>query len=82
MGENIEVEEKKVDKKDESWSAASLAWELGYIIAVPLVILALIGRYLDNKLGTSPWFLLVGILIAVFVSSYGIYKKFKDIIEK
>lgn len=82
MGENIEVKEKEPDKKDETWSVASLAWELGYVIAVPLVILALLGRYLDKKLETSPWLLLIGILAAIFISSYGIYKKFKDIVEK
>jgi F0F1-type ATP synthase assembly protein I len=76
------VEEKETDKKDKSWSATSLAWELGYIITIPLVVLALLGRYLDKKMGTSPWLLLLGLLIAIFASSYGIYKKSKDIIEK
>jgi F0F1-type ATP synthase assembly protein I len=76
------VEEKESGKNDKSWTAASLAWELGYIITIPLVVLALLGRYLDKKMGTSPWLLLLGLLIAIFTSSYGIYKKSKDIIEK
>lgn len=69
-------------KNDSSWSAVSLAWELGYSIAVPLVIFALIGRLLDKKLGTSPWLLLIGILIAIISSSYIVYKKAIDIMNQ
>lgn len=56
-------------------SAISLAWELGYSIALPLVIFALLGRWLDKKLETSPWLFLLGIFLAVSVSSYLVYKK-------
>jgi F0F1-type ATP synthase assembly protein I len=67
---------------DKSFSALSFAWELGYTIAVPIVVLALLGRFLDKKLGTSPWLLLAGILLSIVVSSYAIYKKTLDIIGK
>ena len=66
----------------EGGSAISLAWELGYTIAVPLVALALLGRFLDKKLGTAPWLLLVGILVSITVSSWLVYKKTLDIIGK
>jgi len=69
-------------KQENSWSAISLAWELGYTIAVPLVALALGGRFLDKKLGTSPWLLLLGILVSIAVSSWLVYKKTLDIIGK
>lgn len=73
---------KKEDKKNEKpWSAVSLAWELGYSIAVPLVGLALVGRFLDKKFESSPWFLLAGILISISVSSYLIYRKTVDILD-
>lgn len=58
-----------------AWSAWSLAWELGYMIAIPIVVLALGGRFLDKKLGTAPWLLLLGVLVSISVSSYLIYKK-------
>ena len=74
---------KEENKKSEKpWSAVSLAWELGYSMAVPLVGLALLGRFLDKKFGTSPWLLLVGILISISISSYLIYKKTVDILDK
>lgn len=74
------MEEKNKDQQ--SWSALSLAWSLGYLIAVPLVILALAGRYLDKKLNTAPWLLLAGILISISISSYMVYKKSIEIITK
>ncbi len=71
------------DKKEEKkWSAVGLAWELGYTIAVPLVVFALGGRWLDKKLGTSPFLLLAGILLSIGLTSWLVYKKTLDIIEK
>lgn len=61
--------------------AIQLAWELGYAIAVPLVLLALGGRFLDKKLDSSPWFLIAGILISIAISSYIVYKKVIKIIK-
>lgn len=74
--------EKEKEKSEKPWSAVSLAWELGYSIAVPLVGLALVGRFLDKKFESSPWFLLIGILISILISSYLIYKKTVDILDK
>lgn len=71
-----------MNKNEKEFSALGLAWELGYTIAVPFVALALLGRYLDKKLGTSPWILLVGILVSIAVSSWAVYKKTLDIIGK
>ena len=73
---------KTMKKEDKQFSAIGLAWELGYTIAVPIVALALLGRFLDKKLGTSPWILLFGILLSVAVSSWAVYKKTLDIIGK
>lgn len=64
------------------WSALSFAWELGYTITVPLVIFALLGRFLDKKLHSSPWILLAGILISVIVSSIAVYFKATKIIQE
>lgn len=63
--------------------ALSYAWQFGYTIAVPLVVLALLGRFLDQKLGTSPWFLLGGILLSIIISSVAVVMKalsiFRDV---
>jgi len=70
------------DDKNKTFSALSLAWELGYSIALPLVIFALLGRWLDKKFATSPWLFLLGIILAVTISSYLVYRKTMEIIKK
>jgi len=54
--------------------AVSFAWQLGFFIVIPLVICILIGFWLDNKLHTSPFFLLVGIIISLIFTAYDTYK--------
>ena len=55
----------------------SLAFELGFIIALPIVALGLGGKWLDAKQGTEPLFTLLGILLAIISTSVWIYRKFK-----
>jgi len=76
----MENNEKEVSK-NETWSALGFAWNLGYSIAVPLVLLALGGRLLDRKLGTSPWMLLAGIMISIIISTFVVYKKTVKILK-
>jgi F0F1-type ATP synthase assembly protein I len=59
----------------------SLATELGFSIAIPIVVLALAGRLADKYLGTSPLLLLIGVLLSVFISSFMVYKKVIKIIN-
>ncbi|MBI4414869.1 MAG: AtpZ/AtpI family protein [Candidatus Kerfeldbacteria bacterium] len=56
-------------EKSAVWQALSYAWQFGYTVAVPLVILALLGRFLDRRLDTSPWLLLAGILLSMVIST-------------
>lgn len=63
------------------WQALSLLGQLGYVIAVPLVILALGGRFIDKKYGTSPWFLIVGMFLALVISTFWVYKKTAEIMS-
>lgn len=67
-------------QKSPFWQAMSMAWELGYTIAIPLVVFALAGRFLDRQLGTTPWLLLAGMIIAIVVSTLGLIRKFNKII--
>jgi len=66
---------------DGSWSAVGFAWELGYSIAIPLVLFTLGGRLLDKKLETSPWLLLLGLFISIIVTFYIVYQKLMKIIK-
>lgn len=60
-----------------SWQLLGLVGELGYIIALPLIILMLIGRWLDETLGTKVLFTILGLLLALVSSTYIIYRKIK-----
>lgn len=63
-------------KKEPSvFNLYSLVFEVGYTIAIPLVLFAIAGRYLDKTFETSPWLLLSGIVLSIFVSSFIVYKK-------
>jgi F0F1-type ATP synthase assembly protein I len=58
-----------------SFSALSLAWELGYLIAIPLIVFALAGRWLDKIFQSSPLFLLIGLFFALVVTTFFVYQK-------
>ncbi|MBU4453354.1 AtpZ/AtpI family protein [Patescibacteria group bacterium] len=64
------------------WQAMSLAGQLGYTITIPLVVLALVGRFLDKKYNSSPWFLLGGILLSLAITSIWITKKSMAIMDE
>lgn len=57
-----------------------LAWNLGYIIAIPAVVFGFGGAYLDKSWGTSPLFLLIGFTLAVLLSGLGVYRKVTEIL--
>lgn len=59
--------------------ALNLAWELGYVIALPLVGLALLGRWLDRRWESSPLMLLVGVVVAFIITSIWLFIKIKEL---
>lgn len=63
------------------YQTLGLAWDLGYSIAIPLVALAFLGRFLDKKYDASPIFLLSGILLAIAISGIMVFRKTKKIME-
>ncbi len=78
----MEDNQKEADNnKLKEFKVWSLAGQLGFSIAIPIVIFALVGRMIDKALGTSPFILLGGILLSIFVSSWLIYKKMRDILS-
>lgn len=57
------------------WKMLALAWELGYVIAVPLVGFAIGGVVLDRAFQSKPLFFLIGILLAIIISTCIVCKK-------
>lgn len=66
------------DKK--SLTALELAWNLGYMIVVPILVFGIGGVFLDKKLDSFPLFVVVGFVLAMTISLGVVYVKTKDII--
>lgn len=74
---------KKAEKeKSVFWQAVGLAFKFGYTITIPLVALALAGRFLDKKFDSSPLLLLTGIVLSLIVSSIILLVKVKKVMEE
>lgn len=63
------------------WMSIRLAWELGYLIALPAVVLGFGGAYLDRYVQTSPLFLLIGFALAALLSGVGVVRKVRAILK-
>lgn len=76
-------EGEEIPKKSElqEFSLWETAWELGYTIAVPIVGLALLGRWADKSFDTAPWLLITGIALSVFISSFLVYRKVSKVLK-
>ncbi|MDO8626380.1 MAG: AtpZ/AtpI family protein [Candidatus Magasanikbacteria bacterium] len=57
--------------------ALRIVGDFGASIAVPIVILALLGQWLDNRQGTEPRYLIIGFVLAAILSAKLIYRKAK-----
>lgn len=56
----------------------ALATQLGFGVAVPLILFVGGGAFLDRKTGTSPLFLLIGLVVGLIGAGYEIY----DLVRK
>lgn len=54
---------------------------LGFTIALPIAIGAIVGHYLDGLAHTEPLFLLVGLLLGLISGIYGAYRLFKAVFK-
>lgn len=78
MNENPEKPNNDIAKK---WNMVNLASELGFIIALPLVVFAIAGKALDHKFGTTPWLTLAGILLAIISTTLWMVKRLRAYIK-
>lgn len=68
----------KPSSRDYQMLGLRIVGDFGASIAVPVVILVLIGQYLDNKYGYGPLFTVLGFIIAALISAKIIHKKAKN----
>ncbi len=60
----------------------SFAWQLGFLIVAPLVVLLFLGIKLDHYLKTSPLLLLLFLLFALIFIFYEIYHWLLPLLKK
>lgn len=73
----------KQPKKDLTpWEALGVVWEIGTAIAIPTILFALLGRWVDRRYGTSPFFIIAGLFLALVVITVFTVKKGKKIARK
>ena len=79
------MKEKKrslVQQWGNAWFALGIASEIGWVIAVPVVSLSLLGKYLDKKFGTDWIFIVVGGVAGIALAVYLVYKRSKMVLKK
>ncbi|MGE5392522.1 MAG: AtpZ/AtpI family protein [Candidatus Saccharibacteria bacterium] len=72
---------KKTPTPVDKWRMVGLSMELGFIIALPLLIFSLLGKYLDNRWHTAPWLTLAGILIAIASTTIWLIQRIKEMMK-
>jgi len=70
------------DKKFDSLFLLSFATQLGFSLAMPLVVCIGLGILVDNKLGVKPVGITTGIILGFITSFYMLYKSIKPYIKK
>ena len=62
--------------------ALSFAWQLGFLIIAPIGGFLLLGFWLDKKFNSSPFILIVGVILGVVITFYEIYHLLVPLIKK
>lgn len=63
-------------------SPYAVALELGYNIAIPIVLFLFLGRLADNYFDTSPWLLIAGLLLSLPVVGLTVYRKVRPFLDQ
>ncbi len=61
--------------------AVSFAWQLGFIIAVPMAGFMFLGFWLDKKIGVSPLFLIISSIAGLAISIRGVYHLIEPLLK-
>lgn len=65
-----------------TWYALSIAFQLGFLIAAPILGFILLGLWLDKTLASFPLFLIIGIIVGMVITFYEVYHFLIPLIKK
>jgi F0F1-type ATP synthase assembly protein I len=61
------------DHRFQTFYAFSLAWQLGFLIALPIGGFTFMGYLADQYLQTQPFLLIMGAFLGVIITAYEVY---------
>jgi len=64
------------------WYAVSFAFQLGFLIVVPIGGFMLLGLWGDRSFYTAPFLLIAGIVVGVIITAYEVYHLLDPLIRK
>jgi len=64
---------KKKSDPFKTFYALSIAWQLGFLIAIPIGGFLFLGIWSDTYFNTRPLFLLLGIFLGMSITIYEVY---------
>jgi len=70
-------------KKDgfKTFYALSLAWQLGFLIALTIVGFLVLGLWADKFFETEPFLVIFGLIIGIIITAYEVYHLFIPLIK-
>lgn len=71
-----------VENRNKLLPWALVASELGFLIAIPIVVFALLGRWLDRRFGTGAVFIIFGIIVALTSTGFLIARRLEALVKK
>ena len=63
-----------IGQPEEGFSVSEFAG-VGIQFAVSILLFLYVGQWLDRKLGTAPWLLIIGVFLGAGASFYSMYRK-------
>ena len=67
------VKNQNKDKSNNFFYAVSLGLEMGFLIALPLVIFLILGVFLDKKFETFPFYLISAMILGLVLTFFDVY---------
>ena len=63
---------------DESANAGAAYLGLGLQFGLAIIVFMFVGKWLDARLGTSPWLLILGVFVGAAGGFYSIYRRLME----
>ncbi|OGO40910.1 MAG: hypothetical protein A2Z04_00225 [Chloroflexi bacterium RBG_16_57_9] len=59
------------------WFDAFQVLQLGWVVALMVIIPLLVGLWLDRRFDSAPWLTLVGMVIGILAGTFGVVRHFR-----